>query len=105
MKILEDPISDEFWNFMINRARTNTLLYREIFRCTPDDIFECFDDIKTKYDEKCIDCLAFMKDKYNKLKDKIKGQIVEFPLWFLKKEDLSRGIFTKEKVVNIDVFL
>lgn len=105
MRILEDPLSDEFWEFINNRARKNTLLYRKIFRCVPDDIFECFQDIKSRYDENCKECLAIMQEKYFEFKDQITGFIVEFPLNFLKKENLSRGIFTKEKVVSINLFM
>ena len=34
---VKDPLSEEFWNEIKNRARKNTEMYREIFGCDPDD--------------------------------------------------------------------
>jgi phospholipase D1/2 len=105
LKLLQDPLSDELFKLFQERARTNTLLYREIFKCIPDDIFKTFEDFKNVYDENCIDCLVHIRRTYSELKDRIIGHIVEYPLGFLKFENLSRKIFQLERAVNIDVFL
>ena len=62
MKKLENPFSDEFYTKWDKRANKNTLLYRKIFRCYPDDNILTLPDVKTfmekakleKYDKRKI---------------------------------------------------
>ena len=61
-----------------NRAKTNTLIYRQLFGCYPDDTMLCYDDI-TKIEKKS------RQDKYKELSKDIKGHVVELPLKFLEK--------------------
>ncbi len=103
--ILNGNVNDELWHYIKSRATKNTLLYQEIFRCLPDDTYLTFEDISSKYDENCTECLQKIKYYYTKLKDQIIGHIVDFPLNFLKNEDLSRSFFSKEKAFNINIFL
>ncbi len=101
---LIDPISDGFWNLINQIAYKNTKLYRDIFKCIPDDIYTSFEDFKYSHNELCFQCLVVIREKYLKLKDMIQGFIVDFPLSYLKEENLDRG-FSKEKVVSVDMFL
>lgn len=80
-----DVISEEIWQKIRRRSSKNAEIYREIFRCYPDDcigkVSEIQEFIKTKIQDK------------NELKllyeEKIKGVVghaVQFPLNFLKEE-------------------
>ena len=97
--ILNDAVSDKLFSLFLIRAKNNTKIYHDIFACYPDDSFLSFrslkDSEKIKKSEKAEDLL----DKYNQLKDKIVGHIVEFPLLFLKNEDLSTSWISREKYI------
>lgn len=60
-----------------------------MFRCYPDDGIHTLPDVKTFMEGARI-------DKYDKYHSKIKGNIVEFPLNFLKDEDLNIKVKQKE---------
>lgn len=102
--LLNDPLNDDLFKLILKRAHMNTVLYREIFKVIPDDIYETFEEFKYAYKDTCSHCIEIMREKYASLKNEIKGFLVEFPIGFLKKENLNRG-FTKENLVNVDLFL
>lgn len=85
---------------MRETARKNTECYREIFKVYPDDKYKRFVDI-----EKNERTLEELRNIYLKLKGDIVGNIVEFPLDFLKEENLNRSYFCKEIFVPIKNFL
>ena len=95
-----DPLSDKLFNKMKEISRRNTECYREIFRVYPDDTYRKFIDIvkDDRTDEE-------IKEIYLKRKGEIMGNIVEFPLDFLKEENLNRSYFCKEILVPIKNFL
>ncbi len=96
-EFLNDPLSDNMYNRMKEYARSNTLIYREIFKCYPDDNFTKFQDIiKNKNN---------IIEKYDALKNNMKGNMVEFPLEFLSHENLERTYFCKEMLVPLKKFL
>jgi phospholipase D1/2 len=99
-EMLLDPLDDRLFQLMKQIAKSNTLLYREIFNVYPDDKFEKFSDIPTKSDD-----VNQLVEKYQANKDKIIGNIVEFPLNFLKEENLNRSYFSREIIVPIKNFL
>lgn len=103
-ELVNDPLSDELWEFMNERALKNTLTYREVFNCYPDDTMISFKDVP-KQSEMNENEIAIMKEKYMRLKDDIKGHIVQFPLWFLKEEILERSFFSAEMLVPIKNFV
>ena len=93
--ILADPLSDKFLELVQNTARTNTLIYRDLWGCYPDDIFKSFKDLKDfKHSSK-----EELLEKYNKEKKRIVGHAVEFPLHFLEKENLGIAFFSVENLV------
>ena len=102
--LLNDPLTDEVWEFIKKRAKINTDIYRELFKCYPDDNYKFFKNIpkKEKQTEKN---LKILRDKYEKLKGNIKGHIVEFPLDFLANEILERSFFSAEMLVPIKNFV
>ena len=95
-KILNDPLSNDLWSMLINRAKNNTEIYRKVFYCYPDDNMKTFDQVPEKLKEEKLDEL---KKLYDEEKDNIKGHIVEFPLHFLEREELGIPFFSKEKIV------
>ena len=36
-RLVEDPLSHEFWNLFLTTAQTNTEIFRNIFHSVPDD--------------------------------------------------------------------
>ena len=95
-----DPLSDKLFNKMKEIAKRNTECYREIFKVYPDDIYKKFIDVEKIFikDEE-------LKENYERLNKDIQGNIVEFPLEFLKEENLNRSYFCKEQLVPIKTFI
>lgn len=101
--ILIDPLDDKMFAMMKQLAKSNSFYFREIFNCYPDDKFvKLSDTMNVDGDESDIEGL---KEKYQVHKNKIIGNIVEFPLNFLKDENLRRTYFCKEILVPIKNFL
>ena len=90
---LIDPLSNELLDLFRETARNNTLIFRKLFRCYPDDEMKTFKDTqncpKIPFVEK--DEIEKLQKEYKKEKNNIKGHIVEFPLHFLEKEILGAG--------------
>ena len=84
--ILDDPVSDQLFSLIKERARKNTEIYHEIFACYPHDSFVSYQSLKDAQKNKKSENLL---NKYNKLQEEIVGHIVEFPLFFLKNENLQ----------------
>jgi phospholipase D1/2 len=101
--ILVDPLDDKLFILMKQSAKSNTLYYREIFNCYPDNNFLKFADILISKSQP--PSTEELKEKYDLHKDKIVGNIVEFPLEFLKEENLNRSLFCKEILVPIKNFI
>ena len=87
--ILDDPVSDKLFSLFLKRANNNSRIYHYIFGCYPDDDFRSFQSIKDFDKIKKAEKDEYLLNKYNKYKDKIVGNIVEFPLLFLKDETLK----------------
>jgi len=98
--LFDDPLSDKLFYKMKEIAKKNTECYREIFRVYPDDQYKNFTDILK--DERTI---KELKEIYLKKRGEIIGNIVEFPMDFLKEENLNRSYFCKEILVPIKNFL
>ena len=83
---------------MKNTAHNNTLIYRKLWGCYPDDKYVKFKEIPKKSNKNKKD-LEELINNYQKEKNGIIGQIVEFPLHFLEKENLSIKFFSIEHLV------
>ena len=94
--ILNDPLSDELWLRMKNVAKQNTLVYRNVFGCYPDDVYRNFELLKKGMKEQKEKNVGELYEKY---KGDIKGHIVEFPLDFLCEEELGISFFSVENLV------
>ena len=82
---VEDALDESMWSKIDMRVKTNTVCYRKIFGCWPDNLMTTYkevDEIRNKADI----------SQYDSLKDSIKGIVVEMPLQFLKNEDLEQDI-------------
>ena len=97
--ILDDPVSNQLYSLFINRARNNTEIYRDLFACYPDDSFVSFQSLKDAQKTKKLEKVEDLLNKYNRLKGKIVGHIVEFPLQFLKEETFETSFIGKENFV------
>ena len=93
--ILKDPLSDNFLECVQKTAQNNTIIYRNLWGCYPDDEYKNFKDIKNRKPLSKEELLA----AYNQQKSEIKGHAVEFPLHFLENENLGIAFFSVENLV------
>jgi len=96
---LNDPTSDELHKLILDTARNNTDLYRQIFMCYPDDYYTKFSMIPNKNSIQNKAQEYSLKKNYEEKKNQIIGHIVEFPLHFLEEEQLGISFFSKENLV------
>ena len=97
--VLDDPASNKLFNFITGRARSNTRIYHNLFGCYPDDAYTSVGILQNAKKNKEKEQPLTLFKKYNQIKDEIKGHIVEFPLFFLKDEDLGKSFFSVENLV------
>ena len=96
--VLIDPLSDSFTSLWITTAQNNTALFKHIFRCYPDNEIKSLDQVRTFEKEARL-------EEYQNLKDGFKGMLVQFPLDFLKNENLKMSIFNKEYLLPEENFV
>ena len=94
--ILSDPLNDEFLKLLKKTAHDNTLIYRKLWGCYPDDKYLSFKDLKEQKRDKSKEELAQLRNDYEKEKGRIVGHVVEFPFEFLKNENLKLKFFSVE---------
>ena len=97
--ILIDPLSDLFLGRIKTTAKNNTILYRDIFGCYPDDTYTTFAKLREWKKPTTPEEIKELQFKYNNKKESIIGHIVEFPLDFLKDEKLGINFFSVENLV------
>ena len=97
--VLSDPLSDEFLKLVQNTAHNNTLIYRKLWGCYPDDQYLSFKDLREHKAATTKEELDQLRSNYQKEKDGIVGHAVEFPLEFLKNENLGIKFFSVENIV------
>jgi len=86
---VEDPLSPILLEQMTQISHSNTEIYREVFRCIPDDNVKSFNDVM-KFQQ------LRAPDRYDYLTPKIKGHAVELPKQFLSKENLKLKVTAVE---------
>ena len=96
--ILEDPLNDKFCKLVKNRANNNTIIYRKLWGCYPDDQYRSFQDLEQYKKTRNNEELKELRNDYEKEKNNILGHIVEFPLHFLEEEELGSSLFNIEKL-------
>ncbi|KRX08542.1 hypothetical protein PPERSA_13023 [Pseudocohnilembus persalinus] len=92
-----DPINQITLQNIKNQTKQNTEIYREVFACYPDDNFLTISQYEQFKQKENL-------DKYDELKDKIKGHAVQFPLYFLQRENLNLKYTNKEYFVPAESF-
>ncbi|KAJ1964017.1 hypothetical protein GGI12_001689 [Dipsacomyces acuminosporus] len=107
-KFIEDPLSDEFIEFWWNTAVENERVFRDVFRCVPDDTIETFDQYKSFIPGHEVPHGHAVPGKstvetLEKLKA-VKGHLVPIPLNFLKYENLGAKLGDKEILLPQEVF-
>ncbi|KAJ1794940.1 hypothetical protein LPJ59_004436, partial [Coemansia sp. RSA 2399] len=107
-KIVEDPLSDEFQEFWWSVASRNEELFRDVFRCVPDNTVESFEQYKKFIPgpevphghalptRSTAETLELLKG--------VRGHLVPMPLNFLKQENLGAKLGNKELLVPVEVF-
>lgn len=91
-KEIVDPVSDEFFNLLKSTAKSNAEIIESIFPYVyPSNTIYSYSQLSneaknTNYDK--------VKETYDRVNNKIKGHIVNFPIEFLKEE--------KQLVVSIN---
>lgn len=73
---------DGYWHTLNKHSRSNAVIYREVFGCIPDNNAIKFSDVARIEKEA-------RPELYHKLIRDLKGHYVEWPIDFLKNEDLS----------------
>lgn len=109
--LLNDLLSDEFYfGFLRRRAESNTLVYRNVFRPIPDDTVATWEEYRKflEADEPVMAGHVWpgLSEEYvdSELK-KVQGALVDFPLDFLKQENLGISMLSKEFLLPIEVFI
>lgn len=95
---LEDPFSNKFLKEWEGTAENNTLKYRSVFGCYPDDTIFDYPGIQRLKDEARI-------KNYSLEKSQIKGFLVEFPLEFLREQDLRFSATDLENLIPMKSFI
>lgn len=86
------------WNEIGLRAKNNTEIYKDIFACIPDDSIKKFNKIGD------FEATANL-EKYDELKQGIKGYAIEFPHRFLENEtDIATSVFSVLAILQPDYF-
>ncbi|KAF9579865.1 hypothetical protein BGW38_003703, partial [Lunasporangiospora selenospora] len=109
-EIVMDPVHDSFYESWWRRvANTNTLIFREVFHCVPDDTVENWNDYKEFVpDPKKVlvghVCMpdATVESVMEKLQ-MVTGHLVEFPTKFLCQENLL-GNVVEGVVTPMEIF-
>ncbi|KAJ1644166.1 hypothetical protein LPJ64_004131 [Coemansia asiatica] len=107
-RALEDPLSDAFMQFWMGTATNNELIFRDIFRCVPDDTIESFDQYKKFIPSHEVPYGHALPSKttaesLEHLKG-VRGHLVPIPLNFLKNENLGAKLGDKEILVPVEIF-
>ena len=97
--ILIDPISDNLWLFIKQRANNNTTIYREIFDCFPDNKFTTFMELRNRKMIRNKEDEDNLKAVYESKINGVVGHIVEYPTKFLINENLYINLLSKESLV------
>ena len=86
---VKDVTSEDFWTKVRERSHKNSLMYREIFGCDPDDTAVALKNL-TELRKKIAEMTPEEQlEKYNRYKNEIKGFVVDYPLHYMEKENLQ----------------
>jgi len=81
---VRDPMAPGLNAYMKERAQKNTNVFREIFRCTPDDNVAKFEQEKSFKDQSKL-------DQYDNLIQEVRGHLVQFSTKYGSEEHQKRA--------------
>ncbi|KAJ1721323.1 hypothetical protein LPJ53_004147 [Coemansia erecta] len=107
-RVLEDPLSTEFMDFWWDTATTNEGIFRDVFRCVPDDTIENFEQYKRFIPGHEVPYGHALPSRSTgetlEVLKNVRGHLVPIPLNFLKNENLGAKLGDKEILVPVEVF-
>ncbi|XP_067300101.1 phospholipase D1 isoform X2 [Pseudorasbora parva] len=100
---ISDPISDRFYKeiWMVTAAK-NASVYDKVFRCLPTDAVLNYKILKDYMSRPCM-AAEDPAQACTELK-KIRGFLVQFPLYFLSEENLFPSFNSKEGIMPIELW-
>ncbi|KAL7752474.1 Phospholipase D1 [Sorochytrium milnesiophthora] len=105
---LHDVLSDKFYKeIWLRSAHTNTEVFRELFKCVPDDTVHTWDQYHEFYKSDIPYGHLASSLPIEQVEEKlrlIQGRLVTFPTDFLKDENLGASLFDKENLIPSEVF-
>lgn len=100
---IQDPVSDKFFKEVwVSTAARNATIYDKVFRCLPNDEVHNLIQLRD-FITKPILAKEDPVRAEEELK-KIRGFLVQFPLYFLSEENLLPSVGTKEAMVPMEVW-
>ncbi|XP_012871609.1 PREDICTED: phospholipase D1 [Dipodomys ordii] len=100
---IQDPVSDKFFkDVWVSTAARNATVYDKVFRCLPNDEVHNLMQLRD-FISKPILAREDPLRAEEELK-KIRGFLVQFPLYFLSEENLLPPVGTKEAIVPMEVW-
>jgi hypothetical protein len=110
-QLVLDPLSDSFYlDIWRSAAMSNTEIYRDTFRCVPDDNVLTFEDHRKFIPDSKVVPIGHIADPANMtgqtVQDRLKrvqGHLVMFPKDYLKNENMV-GSYLKETVTPMVIF-
>ncbi|OMH84893.1 Phospholipase D p1, partial [Zancudomyces culisetae] len=112
-KAVMDPLSNEFLELWDGSARKNHEIFKNVFKCTPDDSVRTFADykkfvhpahLKIPYGHSALQLIETDKELLEGLAP-VSGHLVPFPLDFLAGESLEPKINQPDYYLPIDVYI
>ncbi len=106
--VLQDPISDvTFHEMFVKRAQSNTEIFSQFFKTIPSDQIDTWEELTEREN-----LLSKIAKNFENMPLKtappglanIKGTVVVWPMYFLRKESLTPSISSAEGFVADDVF-
>ncbi|KAI7901029.1 uncharacterized protein BX663DRAFT_516053 [Cokeromyces recurvatus] len=98
--IVMDPLHDEFYYDIWNKtAEKNTLIYRDVFRCVPDDTVHTFEQHRHFVPDPMNTLPGHIAEPWNNTNEqiqskleKIQGHLVEFPTEYMKNVNMTASV-------------
>jgi hypothetical protein len=104
-----DPLAPHFIDFWNGISEKNTLIYRQLFRCVPDDTVHTFDQHRKFLPDPLKVPHGHIADpelhgrEIRKELTKVQGHLVQFPCDYLKDENML-GSLIRETVTPMIIF-
>ncbi|CAO3621078.1 unnamed protein product [Mucor fragilis] len=98
--VVMDPLHDEFYYDIWNKtAEKNTLVYRDVFRCVPDDTVHSVEQHRQFVPDPTRVLPGHVAEPWNRTNeqiqaklDDIQGHLVEFPTEYLKNISMTASV-------------